>query len=175
MNTGPKRPNSGGSLIKQRRKYAMHTDPIVHAALTARTAEQAGGVQDQIAAAVGARHQRPIGDRWGNQGMLTGSGASYDHKILEVVTNMQDAVLMRRALERHGDLADVPYTSPRQAADKLMLGTPDKEQAQLATVAIDHGTPSKAKGARKSVTVVCRDHGIGMRAGDVPRTIFQIG
>lgn len=119
-------------------------------------------------------HQRPVGDRWGNQGMLTGSGASYDHKILEVVTNMQDAVLVRKVLQKYSTFKDVPYSSPRQAADALFKDLPPKEQAKLATVYVDHGTGA-GKGAKKAITVLCRDYGIGIPAAAVPKTIFQIG
>ena len=73
---------------------------IIEQALDARTLEEATAVQELIASAIGARHQRPLGDTWNNQGILTGSGASYDHKALEVVTNMQDAVLELAAIPR---------------------------------------------------------------------------
>ena len=53
---------------------------IIEQALQVRTLEEATEVQELIASATGARHQRPLGDTWNNQGILTGSGTSYDHK-----------------------------------------------------------------------------------------------
>lgn len=147
----------------------MPSDPIVSAALAARTAGQAEAVQQLIAQKIGAVYQRPVGDRWGNQGMLTGSGASYDHKALEVVTNMQDAVMVRKAMHKYLTVENVPYSSPHEAADALLKDLPPREQAKLASVYIDQGSD------KKSITMVCRDRGIGMPAAAVPRTIFQIG
>ena len=59
---------------------------IVELALATRTVDEATEVQRLIEEALGARHQRPLGNTWNNQGILTGSGASYDHKALEVVS-----------------------------------------------------------------------------------------
>ena len=67
----------------------MSTDQnnkIIEQALAARTVQQAETVQDLIASTIGKRHQRPLGNTWNNQGILTGSASSYDHKALEVVT-----------------------------------------------------------------------------------------
>ena len=95
---------------------------IIEQALDARTLEEATAVQELIASAIGGRHQRPLGDTWNNQGILTGSGASYDHKALEVVTNMQDAVLELAAIRAHGSKEDTPYKNPHDAATSLFAG-----------------------------------------------------
>ena len=141
-------------------------------ALAARTVAEADAVQDLIAAAIGARHRRPLGDKGNNQGILTGSGASYDHKSLEVVTNMQDAVLELLALQKYGNRSTVPFKTPHEAAESLLGGLKKKQQADLATVTID----TAATGAdKKRITLVMRDHGCGISVADVPRTIFQVG
>ena len=93
---------------------------IIEAALAACTVDEADAVQQLIANAVGARHQRPLGDTWNNQGILTGSGSSYDHKALEVVTNMQDAVLELRAIQQYGSRAATPFDTPQAAAAALL-------------------------------------------------------
>jgi hypothetical protein len=41
----------------------------------------------------GARHHRPIGDRWGNRGLFTAAGGTVDHKLVELATNMHDALV----------------------------------------------------------------------------------
>jgi hypothetical protein len=145
---------------------------IVQAALDARTPEQAGAVQAIIEAMVGARYTRPVGDRWNNQGMLTASGASYDHKVLEVVTNMQDAVIERFARERFGTVAAVPYTNPHEAAADLLSTMDERSKARLASVTLERSTSGQGK---RQITVVLRDRGCGISAADVPLTIFQIG
>ena len=85
----------------------MSTTPhnLVERALAARTIQDADAVQKRIADAIGGRHQRPVGDTCNNQGILTGCGASYDHKSLEVTTNMQDAILELLAVQQFGGAA----------------------------------------------------------------------
>src|ERR1035437_3372 len=145
---------------------------IVELALAARTAEQAQGVQGLIAAAIGATYKRPVGDKGNNRGILTASGTSYDHKSLEVVTNMQDAVIERLAIERFGSIKAVPFSTPHEAATALMRDMSKREQAELATITIDRAGPGAEK---KCVTLVMRDLGCGIGVSDVPRTIFQLG
>lgn len=145
---------------------------IVEAALAACTVDEADAVQQLIANAVGARHQRPLGDTWNNQGILTGSGSSYDHKALEVVTNMQDAVLELRAIQQYGSRAATPFDTPQAAAAALLAGLSDKEQADLASVTIDK---AEAGNNKKRITLVMRDLGCGIADTDVPRGIFRVG
>lgn len=145
---------------------------IVEAALAARTVDAAGDVQDLIAQAIGIRHQRPLGDKGNNQGILTGSGASYDHKSLEVVTNMQDAVVELHALRKYGNRGAVPFVTPHEAASTLLTGLSTKERAALASVTIDKAATGAEK---KRITLVMRDLGCGITVTDVPRTIFQVG
>src|SRR5690242_14527833 len=92
---------------------------IVTAAVAAATTDEARAVQALIARSLGATHKRPVGDRPNNHGLM-GSSGSYDLKLIELVTNMQDAVLERLALARWGDEGDVPYDNPHAAADDLL-------------------------------------------------------
>jgi len=153
-------------------KKATTGADIVGAALAATTAQHAHEVQELIAAAIGHRYQRPVGDRWNNVGFLTASGSSYDHKILEIVTNMQDAVVELLALRRYGnDRSKVPYKTPQEAAAALLAHLDAKEQAALASMTLaSSGEPGK-----KRVTAIARDLGCGMTTSAVPRTIFQVG
>ncbi|NOX23400.1 MAG: hypothetical protein GXP36_09960 [Actinobacteria bacterium] len=150
----------------------MSRHRIVEAALAARTTEEAAKVQDLIEVAIGARYQRPIGDRWNNQGLLTASGSNYNHKALEVVTNMQDAILELHALQEYGRHENVPFKTPYEAATVLLARLDRKERAALATVTIDQ---SSTEANRRHITLLMRDHGCGIRPNQVPRTIFQIG
>ena len=58
---------------------------IINAALSARTLDEAEAAQQLLENRIGARHERPLGDRWNNFGLITSSG-SFDHKALEPVT-----------------------------------------------------------------------------------------
>ena len=145
---------------------------IVERALDARTPEEAAAVQDLIASAFGRRHQRPLGDTWNNQGILTGSGASYDHKSLEVVTNMQDAVLELWAVREHGSRDETPFATPHDAAASLLAGLDRQQKAELATATVDKAGDEPDK---KRVTLVMRDFGCGIANAEVPRGIFRVG
>lgn len=145
---------------------------IVEQALSARTPEEAAAVQDLIASAIGERYERPLGDTWNNQGILTGSGASYDHKSLEVVTNMQDAVLELAAVRKYGSREDTPFKTPHDAAASLFVGLDRRPKAEFATVTIDR---AEAESDKKRVTMVMRDSGCGIADTDVPRGIFRVG
>ncbi|MYC83384.1 MAG: hypothetical protein F4X19_15035 [Acidobacteria bacterium] len=150
----------------------INNKKIIEQALNVRTLEEATAVQDLIVSAIGRRHQRPLGDTWNNQGILTGSGASYDHKALEVVTNMQDAVLELAAIGRYGSRDDTPYKNPHDAASSLFAGLDRRSKSKLATVSIGTAGPGSDK---KRVTLVMRDLGCGIAAADVPRGIFRVG
>ena len=145
---------------------------IVKRALSARTLEEAAAVQDLIASAIGERYERPLGNTWNNQGILTGSGASYDHKSLEVVTNMQDAVLELEALRNYGSREGTPFSTPHEAAGSLFAGLDRRQKAELATVTIDSAGVGSDK---KRITLVMRDFGCGIADTGVPRGIFRVG
>ena len=145
---------------------------IVERALKARTPEEAAAVQDLITSAIGARYERPLGDTWNNQGILTGSGASYDHKSLEVVTNMQDAVLELWAIREYGSRSRIPFTTPHAAATSLFADLDRKQKAELATVTVDQAGIEPDK---KRITLTMRDFGCGIVDAEVPRGIFRVG
>lgn len=114
---------------------------IVRAALNAHTAAEAAQVNDMIQMHVGARHERFVGDTVNNLGPLSTPG-SYDHKALEPVTNMPDAILERLARERFGnDLSVVPYKTPAEAAKALLGHLTREEQAKLARIDIYDSDP----------------------------------
>lgn len=145
---------------------------IIKAALAARTVREAEAVQDLIAKEVGHRYERPLGDRPSNFGLIS-TGGSYDHKLIENVTNMHDALLERYAARRFGDLSAVPYASPREAAEALFADVDQSELARQATVELcQAGAPARAA---KRITAVFRDEGCGIEPDNVARTIFALG
>lgn len=93
----------------------MSASRIIRVALAARTEADAVRIDGLIAEEISSRFYRPIGDKVNNFGLMTTSG-SYDYKLIENVTNMQDALLERVAMERFGDLSIVPHQTPHEAA-----------------------------------------------------------
>ena len=132
---------------------------IIEAALSARTLSDAEHVDELLESAIGQRFERPVGDKVNNFGLMTTSG-SYDYKLIENVTNMQDALLERAAIERYGSLAVVPYRTPHEAANDLFHGLTEAELGRRATVEFyEAGQPARKS---KRLTAVFRDLGCGI-------------
>lgn len=152
----------------------MTNDPatLVATALSAATLEQAEHVHSLLGDALGGDETRPLGDRWNNHGLMGQSG-SFDLKLIEQLTNMQDSVLERHALKRFTDPAAVPYDTPHEAAQELFGDASEKERAAMASVRFveSDGKPSTSK----RLTPVFRDQGCGLTAELVPDTIFRLG
>ncbi|MGB6246810.1 hypothetical protein, partial [Gordonia sp. (in: high G+C Gram-positive bacteria)] len=143
---------------------------IVGAALHAATLAEALEVQQLIGESFGARHKRPVGDRPNNHGMMASSG-SYDLKLIELVTNMQDGVLERLALRKWNVSDAVPYRDPHEAARALF---PCRELPEHPVrVEFRQSDPPAKK--TKRLTAVFRDHGCGLRPEQLPKTVFQLG
>lgn len=146
---------------------------IIKAALAARTPAAARSVQDMIEAAIGSRNERPLGDRWNNLGLLSTAG-SFDHKALEPVTNMQDAVLERLAAKRYGSGVDVPLATPLAAAQELTGGEDYKVSGKRVRVEL-HRSAAGESIDKKRITIVYRDEGCGLTPAQIPNTIFALG
>lgn len=145
---------------------------IIAKALAASTYDEAVAVADLIERNIGARYQRPVGDRYNNYGLMASSG-SYEYKALEPVTNGQDAILERLAVKRWGDLSSVPYQRPDEAARDLLQGSSYQQQADMVTVTMRESDPPTR--SNKRLTIVYRDQGCGMEPAAIPRTIFALG
>lgn len=150
----------------------MSAAKIIQAALEARTETEANLVDELIAAEIGERFYRPVGDKVNNFGLMTTSG-SYDFKLIENVTNMQDALLERAAGEQFGDLGEVPYASPHEAAEHLLAGRGEAELARAASV--DFFQADGPARSSKRLTAVFRDEGCGIGPGYVADSIFALG
>lgn len=144
---------------------------IVQAALESKTAEEAADLQSSIAMTLGGEHFRPLGDRWGNFGILA-SGADYDLKLVELITNMQDAIIERAALRKYGsrEAAASALKSPQEAVKKLLTPMND---ADIPEVRFWESDPPASKSHK--LTVWFDDRGTGMENSAVPTTIFALG
>ena len=145
---------------------------IIERALSARTPDDALGVQNLIERRVGASYQRPLGDRWSNRSHLTRVGNT-DHKLLELVTNSQDAVLELFALQRFSDPGDVPFLTPHEASNDLFAGMAWKDVAELVDIQLHAAGGLPRKLGR--LTPTFRDYGCGMTPGYIPQSIFYLG
>lgn len=150
----------------------MSAAKIIQAALDARTENDARRLDELIARDVGQPFYRPVGDKVNNFGLMTTSG-SYDFKLIENVTNMQDALLERAAGHQFADLNDVPYATPQEAARQLFLGRGDAELARAAS--IDFFEADAPARSSKRITAVFRDEGCGIAPGYVADSIFALG
>src|SRR5665213_2335875 len=99
---------------------------LVEAALGVRTPADLDGLWKALDGSL-APHLRPIGDRWGNRGLFTAAGGNSDHKLVELVTNMHDAVVLAEAQRRHpgldSDSFSSLYPSPNAAVTSLFAGS----------------------------------------------------
>lgn len=145
---------------------------IIKSALAACTYDEAVAVQQLIAADIGAEYQRPLTDTWNNLGAMSSTG-SFDHKLIENVTNMQDAVVERAAKARFGDLAKVPYATPQEAATALLGHKRYDEIAGQTCVDFFESDPPARK--TKRITPVFRDSGCGIEPGYASKSIFALG
>lgn len=150
----------------------MSAARIIEAALAARTGHDARRLDTLIAKEIGASLYRPIGDKVNNFGLTSTSG-SYDFKLIENVTNMQDALLERSARARFGNLAQVPYATPREAAASLFAGRGEAELARAASVEFFQAdAPARTS---KRITALFRDEGCGIEPSYVADSIFALG
>lgn len=150
----------------------MSAGRIITAALAARSEADAVQLDRMIAGELGSSLYRPIGDKVNNFGLMTTSG-SYDYKLIENVTNMQDALLERAAMGSFGDLSLVPYMTPREAAAALLAGRGEAELARCAGVDFfEGGAPAKRS---RRITPVFRDEGCGIEPNYVGDSIFALG
>ena len=152
-------------------------DELLNCALSVESPDELDALWDELA--VHACHQRPVGDRWGNRGMFTAAGGTFDHKLVELVTNMHDALAYFEVARRNpsADIDEVRFaalfSSPREAVEAVFAGWTRTDLAQLAAVEL-RGSGEKGA-ARRDRTIVFRDRGIGMAPDDFPTTLLRVG
>ena len=145
---------------------------IIEAALAARTESDARHVEELIATDLGASFYRPVGDKVNNFGLMTTSG-SYDFKLIENVTNMQDALLERAAVSAFGNLESVPFQTPHEAAQSLFAEHGEAVLARASTVEFFQAD-DRAR-TSKRLTAVFRDEGCGIEPAYIAESIFALG
>ena len=124
-----------------------------------------------------APHKRPVGDRWGNRGLFTAAGGNFDHKLTELITNMLDSLLLRRAVDELGEgvldreesaeLFDTPATAVRELFDAAgPLDTTERARVELRSAGPDK---------KHERTIIFRDLGIGMQPSDIANSLLRVG
>jgi hypothetical protein len=127
----------------------------------------------------GAAHQRPVGDRWGNRGLFTAAGGMFDHKLVELATNMHDAVIASAMARRPGaePLSELDhatlFSSPQAAVESLFA---NRSRSGLANEARIELHLAGAEGEhRRFRSIVFRDFGTGMSPAELPSALFRVG
>jgi hypothetical protein len=143
---------------------------IVKMAVEARSHADVYELNAAIAESVGGDFRRPVGDKWGNFGMMSHSG-DFDHKLIECVTNAQDAIIEREVQLRFG-AAKVPFLSPHEAAAALLDRSSKDAEGRIM---VEIGDPGGNALEDYRISFVVRDDGCGMRPEQLPLTILQLG
>lgn len=127
----------------------------------------------------GGRHHRPVGDRWGNRGLFTAAGGTVDHKLVELATNMHDALVFAAVAADLGarptsELAfATAFDSPASAVEAMFAG---RTRADLSAQARVELHLAGAEGEHRRLrSIVFRDHGCGMSPGELPGAMFRVG
>jgi hypothetical protein len=150
----------------------MSAARIIQSALAARTVADAQRVQDLIATDIGASYERPVGDRWNNHGLMSTPG-NREYKLLELVTNAQDAVLERFALPRFGSYDAVPYETPHEAAADLLGRYAWPVVAEMVRVEFFQSDPPTRK--TKRITPIVKDQGCGIAVDYLSKSLLHLG
>ena len=155
----------------------LNADRLVRQAIETVTVPGLQELWETIGAA-GATHQRPVGDRWGNRGLFTAAGGTVDHKLVELVTNMHDAVIAAAVarLPSESDLSELDYANrfptPLAAVEAVFAGQSRADLAAHARVELHLADP---EGERRLRSVVFRDEGSGMSPEELPGALFRVG
>ncbi len=149
-------------------------DPIVEAALAARTRDDIYRLEDMLRRALGGEHVRFLGDQEANWSSIS-SPADATSVLFERGTNMFDAAIEMEA-ERRRILA---CSSPSEAAHTF-FGVPRSGVAELGPGAreslarLSHILVLDSDDSVNRPTIAFRDRGIGIFMADVPNTILSL-
>jgi hypothetical protein len=144
---------------------------IISSALEARTMSDIEQLHALIQGDIG-QHERPVGDRSNNFSLFSTHGLK-EYKLVELVTNGQDAVLERFAIPKFGTSDEAPYATPHEAASDLLGSMRRDEIADLVRVELFESDPPTRKS--KQMTAVVSDVGCGIAPADLSQTILFLG
>ncbi|MXZ84856.1 MAG: hypothetical protein F4Z02_04275 [Acidimicrobiia bacterium] len=148
---------------------------VYEAALAVESPEQLDALWEM--AARFAPYTRPVGDRWGNRGLFTAAGGNFDHKLTELITNMIDSVLLRRAVEELGagviepDQSAELFETPATAVGELFDPAASFSAGEQARVELRLAGPDR----KRERTIIFHDLGIGMLPGDIANSLLRVG
>ena len=148
---------------------------MYEAALAVESPEQLDALWER--ASKFAPHMRPVGDRWGNRGLFTAAGGNFDHKLTELITNMIDSILLRKAVDELGVGAIEPdqsaelFDTPASAVRELFDPTVSSSTSDQARVELRLAGPDR----KRERTIVFRDLGIGMLPSDIANSLLRVG
>ena len=157
------------------RPTAADAQGLYEAALDVESPEQLDALWERMARF--APYERPVGDRWGNRGLFTAAGGNFDHKLTELITNMLDSLMLRRAVEAYGDdvldneeSAEL-FDTPAEAVRELFGAEGPPGAPWSALVELRSAGPDR----KRERTVVFRDRGIGMQSNEIADSLLRVG
>jgi hypothetical protein len=149
-------------------------DPLVKAALEARTRRDIERLEDMLRRALAGEHVRFLGDQEANWSSIS-SPADATSVLFERATNMFDAAIELEADRRRvldcSSPADATHTffgAPRGGVGEMSAGA----REQLAM--LSHILVLDSDDSVHRPTIAFRDRGIGIHTTDVPNTILSL-
>lgn len=149
-------------------------DPIVSAALDARTIDHIDSLEALLLKALGGEHVRFLGDQEANWSSIS-SPADATSVLFERSTNMFDADIELEAERRRifgcgspGEAAHTFFGVPRSGIGEMTNA--EREKLAAMSLIIVHDSDD----SKKRPTIAFRDHGTGMSPTGVPDTILSL-
>lgn len=149
-------------------------DPIVRAALNARTTGHIKSLEALLMKALGGEHVRFLGDQEANWSSIS-SPADATSVLFERGTNMFDADIELEAERRRvfgcGSPAEAAYTFfgvPRSGISDM--SNAEREKLAAMSLVVVHDSDD----SKKRPTIAFRDHGSGIGTRGVPDTILSL-
>lgn len=143
---------------------------LVERAVAVRSLEDALAAERAIIEFVGDEYRRPLGDVWNNFGLVSHAG-DFDNKVIEAVTNAQDAILEREAAKRFAG-GKIPYRSPREAANDLLALD---QKTTRERIHVDLASAGDEQLKQRKITIGVSDDGSGMTPSQMSTTVLQLG
>lgn len=149
-------------------------DPIVSAAVNARTVTHIDNLENLLRKALGGEHVRFLGDQEANWSSIS-SPADATSVVFERATNMFDADIELEADRRRifgcGSPAEAAHTFfgvPRGGVGEM--STAQREKVAAMSLIVIHDSDD----SKKRPTIAFRDHGSGIGTKGVPATILSL-
>ena len=129
--------------------------------------------KELIASAIGARHQRPLGDTWNKPRNLDRDRApATTTRRSKWSPTCKTPFWNWRQSASTAPRRDTPYKNPHDAATSLFAGLDRRSKAGVGN---SNDRQRRGRVRQEEGHLVMRDFGCGIAATDFPRGIFRVG